>query len=231
MRKSDRLFQLTNVLRRQQPLTARQLAQILQVSERTIYRYVDDLSLAGIPLYGEPGVGYRLLDGFELPPLQLSPDELAALIAGVNFTVALTGEHFAAAARSLLAKIEAALPDQTAAVRPVDAQRVVRVPVNRQQSPAGALWQSLHQAIERQQWLQLSYHSLADQPSNRLVLPLGLFYWGGKWTVGCWCALRGQYRDLRLDRITGLSVAAAADAVPPSVSLTDYLQVKTAQPY
>jgi len=63
VQKSDRLFQLTNILRRHQPLTAKQLAEKLMVSERTIYRYVDDLSISGIPVYGEPGVGYRLTSG------------------------------------------------------------------------------------------------------------------------------------------------------------------------
>ncbi|TVP47432.1 MAG: HTH domain-containing protein [Halomonas sp.] len=89
MRKSDRLFQLTNILRRHQPITAKQLAVKLMVSEKAIYRYVDDRSLPGIPVYGEPGDGYRLSEGFELPPLQLTPGELKALITGVSFTASV----------------------------------------------------------------------------------------------------------------------------------------------
>jgi biotin operon repressor len=110
VRKSDRLFQLTNLLRAHQPLTARELATRLCVSERTIYRYIDDLSLAGIPVYGEAGLGYRLSEGFEMAPLQLSAAELEALITGVNLVAVLTGKGMADPARSLLAKIEAALP-------------------------------------------------------------------------------------------------------------------------
>lgn len=60
MRKSDRLFQLTNILRVHQPITARELAVRLSVSERTIYKYMDDLSVAGVPVYGEAGVGCGL---------------------------------------------------------------------------------------------------------------------------------------------------------------------------
>jgi predicted DNA-binding transcriptional regulator YafY len=89
VRKSDRLFQLTNLLRAHQPLTARELATRLCVSERTIYRYIDDLSLAGIPVYGEAGLGYRLSEGFEMAPLQLSATELEALITGVNLVAVL----------------------------------------------------------------------------------------------------------------------------------------------
>ena len=84
MRKAERLFQLVNLIRAQQPITAEQLAQRIGVSVRTIYRYIDDLSLSGIALYGEPGRGYSLQDGFELPPLTLSQDEIAALLLGVE---------------------------------------------------------------------------------------------------------------------------------------------------
>jgi len=93
------------------------------VSERTIYRYIDDLSLAGIPVYGEAGLGYRLSEGFEMAPLQLSAAELEALITGVNLVAVLTGKGMADPARALLAKIEAALPAKEA--------RAPRVPVVR----------------------------------------------------------------------------------------------------
>ncbi len=125
VRKSDRLFQLTNLLRAHQPLTARELATRLCVSERTIYRYIDDLSLAGIPVYGEAGLGYRLSEGFEMAPLQLSATELEALITGVNLVAVLTGKGMADPARALLAKIEAALPAKEARAPRVP---VVRVP-------------------------------------------------------------------------------------------------------
>jgi len=72
MRKADRLFQLTNLIRARQPVTAHQLAEELGVSVRSIYRYIDDLSVSGIPVYGIAGEGYRLYEGFELPPLNLT---------------------------------------------------------------------------------------------------------------------------------------------------------------
>ena len=60
MRKADRLFQLTNLIRARQPITAEKIAQELNVSIRTVYRYIDDLSVSGIPIYGTTGVGYQL---------------------------------------------------------------------------------------------------------------------------------------------------------------------------
>lgn len=221
MRKSDRLFQLTNILRRHQPMTAKQLAERLAVSERTIYRYVDDLSLSGIPVYGEPGVGYRLSDGFELPPLQLSSGELEALVAGVSFTASLTGKEFAASAYSLLSKIEAALPNEMQIIANKD--RVVRVPTGYRQSEAYGMWGKVHAAIASGHWLKITYKSLSEEVTDRAVFPLGLFYWGGKWTLGCWCELRGDYRDLRVDRITKLKLSEQASVLPEGISLSAYI--------
>lgn len=110
MRKAERLFQLVNLIRAHQPITAEQLAQRIGVSVRSIYRYIDDLSLSGIPLYGEPGRGYALQADFELAPLTLSQDEIAALMLGVEMLSKSTGVALAAAARSLLSKIGAVLP-------------------------------------------------------------------------------------------------------------------------
>ncbi len=225
MRKSDRLFQLTNILRRHQPITAKQLAERLTVSERTIYRYVDDLSLAGIPIYGEPGVGYRLSEGFELPPLQLSSGELEALIVGVSLTASLTGEKFAASAHSLLSKIEAALPNESQMIAHED--RVVRVLANHRQSEAYLVWGKVHAAIASGCWLRISYESLSEAVTDRTVFPLGLFYWGGKWTLGCWCELRGDYRDFRVDRISRLELCDHEGAMPEGVSLSAYVEFKS----
>ena len=224
MRKSDRLFQLTNILRKHQPITAKQLAEKLVVSERTIYRYVDDLSLSGIPIYGEPGVGYRLSEGFELPPLQLSPGELEALITGVSFTASLTGKDLAASAHSLLSKIEAVLPNESKLMSGED--RVIRVPANHRGSGAYQLWGKAHSAIEKQCWLKIDYSSLSEVVTSRTVFPLGLFYWGGRWTLGGWCELRGDYRDFRVDRITKLDLSEHAGVLPKGVSLSAYIEFK-----
>lgn len=227
MRKSDRLFQLTNILRRHQPLTAKQLAEKLMVSVRTIYRYVDDLSLSGIPIYGEPGVGYLLSEGFELPPLQLSPGELEALIAGVSFTASLTGKDFAASAHSLLSKIEAVLPSGTKIISSED--RVIRVPAIHRGSEAYHVWGAVHSAIETKRWITIAYNSLSEVETSRTIFPLGLFYWGGRWTLGGWCELRGDYRDFRVDRINRLELCDHEGALPKGVSLSAYIEFKSAK--
>ncbi|MDH0175677.1 YafY family protein [Aeromonas dhakensis] len=214
---------MTNLLRAHQPLTARELATRLCVSERTIYRYMDDLSLAGIPVYGEAGLGYRLSEGFEMAPLQLSAAELEALITGVNLVAVLTGKGMADPARALLAKIEAALPAQGIQV---DCDPVVRVPDYRTAHPVYARWDQLHEAITAGRWLEIGYQDAKACKTGRHIYPLGLFYWGGCWTLSAWCALRQAYRDFRVDRIDTLALCRQGEGAPPGVTLADYLALR-----
>lgn len=83
-RRADRLFQIVQILRGRRLTTAALLAERLGVSERTVYRDIRDLSLSGVPVEGEAGSGYRLLAGYDLPPLMLTSKESEALIAAIR---------------------------------------------------------------------------------------------------------------------------------------------------
>lgn len=227
MSKSDRLFQLTNLLRAYQPVTAKQLAEKMMLSERTIYRYIDDLSVSGIPVYGEPGVGYRLTEGFELPPLHLSPIELEALVLGVNLVTTRTGENISQAAHSLLSKIEASLPLDHELKK--EQESIALAPYNSYDEKTRKHWDVMHAAIKEKTQLQLHYLSLTGQDSERVIYPLGLFYWGGVWTIGAWCFLRSAYRNFRVDKIENITVASETLSLPRQVSLSDYINVQNSQ--
>ncbi|MEO4048078.1 YafY family protein [Pseudomonas sp. CAU 1711] len=219
MRKADRLFQLVNLIRVHQPISAQRLAERLGVSVRSVYRYIDDLSLSGVPLYGEPGRGYALRPGFELPPLSLDEDELAALLLGTELLTRSTGPALAAAARSLLAKLGAALP-----AMPDPASAPLRAPLLADTQTPTRHWDALHDAIRHAQAVRLHYLDGQQRASERLLRPLGLFYWGGKWTVGGWCLLREDYRDFRLDRIQHLQRVPDPVPLPAGVDLQRYLR-------
>ena len=84
MRRADRLFEIIQFMRRKALVRARDLAQALEVSERTIYRDIQDLIVSGVPIEGEAGVGYVLKAGFDLPPLMFNEQEIEALVLGAR---------------------------------------------------------------------------------------------------------------------------------------------------
>src|ERR1700755_2663654 len=104
MRRADRLFPLVQVLRQSRVVTAQALAERLQVSERTVYRDVRDLTLSGVPIRGEAGVGYALAHGFDLPPLMFTVEEIEALVFGARVVQGYADPALARAADSVLAK-------------------------------------------------------------------------------------------------------------------------------
>ena len=112
MRRADRLFQIIQQLHHERATTARDLAETLVVSERTIYRDVQDLSLSGVPITGEAGVGYRLMPGFHMPPLMFNEEELAALLLGARMVQVWTDKSLARAAQQAIGKIVSALPER-----------------------------------------------------------------------------------------------------------------------
>ena len=220
MRKSDRLFQLTNILRLRQPITAQALADELEVSVRTIYRYIDDLSVSGVPVYGEPGFGYRLDENFELPPLNLNVDELDALLIGMKMVSGWTGLELPSAAKSLLQKIEAVLPQYKKHLNP----DLFHVPNMYFRDKYPNNWDPLRHAIKQCKILHIAYEDEKGQRTDREIYPLGLFYWGGKWTLGAWCVLRQAFRNFRTDRIQSLNDSKARFELTDKINLETYIQ-------
>lgn len=223
MRKSDRLFQLTNLIRSRQPLFARTLAEELGVSVRTIYRYIDDLSVAGVPVYFEEGHGYRLVEGYELPPLAVTQDEFDALITGVKLVRSWTGARLSDAAASLLHKMQVA-----AKGRELDLLfDNIASPILFERGAQANHWDTIRDAIRHQRTLTVHYEDSSQRPSKRDIFPLNLSFWGNKWTVGSWCHLRYSYRDFRLDRIGTLAFSETPPPLPLQVSLAGYLRAVT----
>src|SRR6516225_7125075 len=110
MRRADRLFQIVQHLRARRLTTAAQLADWLGTSQRTIYRDIRDLSISGVPVQGEAGVGYRIDRSYDLTPLMFTPEEVEAVVVGIRMVQAFGGNQLRAASRSALEKVALALP-------------------------------------------------------------------------------------------------------------------------
>jgi len=220
LRRADRLFQIIQYLRHDRVITARDLAEKLEVSERTIYRDMQDLSLSGIPIISEPGVGYRLMKGFHLPPLMFNEEELAALLLGARMVQTWTDKGLAQAAHQAMAKIESVIPDH---LRPELERQEILVPDFPSNSQVAEHLRLLRKAIKVQQKVHYQYIRQDGKHSRRTVHPLGLFYWGSVWTLVAWCELRDQFRQFRLDRMEQPMILNANYQTVPGRTLADYL--------
>ena len=221
MRRADRLFSIVLELRRRPVTTAAQLADHLEVSSRTIYRDVADLIASGIPVEGEAGVGYRLGHDFELPPLMFTLPEVRALVLGVRMVEAWGDTQLRTAARGVLSKVEAVLPES-------DRHRIADtalfalsywVPEHHQE-----MLGTVRTAIDDRRRLQIVYaKSDDDEVTDRVIRPLALYFWGRTWTVAAWCELRQDHRTFRVDRINEAVPLDDRFALTPPVTLDDYL--------
>ncbi|NJN45211.1 MAG: YafY family transcriptional regulator [Candidatus Competibacteraceae bacterium] len=219
MRRADRLFQIILHLRSRKFATARNLAQVLEVSERTIYRDINDLYCCGVPIDGEAGVGYRLRRGFDLPPLMFDRDELEALRLGARMVKTWADPELAQAAAYALTKIEAVLPED---MRQHPLNTKLYVPGHHPYPVA--LMTPLRHAIDSRFKIELHYTRLDSAHSTRTVWPLGLFFWGSVWTLNAWCELRDDFRNFRLDRINALKVSEQIFEEMPGRTLNDFLR-------
>jgi predicted DNA-binding transcriptional regulator YafY len=231
MRRADRLFQIVQHLRARRLTTAAQLAEWLSVSERTIYRDIRDLSLTGVPVEGEAGVGYRLGKDFDVPPIMFTLDEVEALATGARMVESWGGPVLAASARSALAKITLALPasrrgdvEQTRLFAPkfhLDAGLKAQV---------GLQLETIRQAILKKQKIDVQYLDAKERESQRRIWPMGLYFWGATWTVIGWCETRKDFRNFRVDRMSTVDLTEEAFREEEGRSLADFLAKVRAYP-
>lgn len=219
MRPADRLFQIVLFLGRGRVITARYLAEHLGVSERTIYRDIQDLVRSGVPIDGEAGVGYRLRRGYQVPPLMFDAGELQALLFGARVAEAYGDPDMAQAADRVLAKVDAVLPERLRGE--LGSQRLVVPPVSMPPGSAELLG-DVREAINRRRRLFLDYSDAAGHTTERIVWPLSLAYWGRIWTLGAWCELRQAFRNFRIDRVTASRTLTSEFPDEPGRRLEDY---------
>jgi predicted DNA-binding transcriptional regulator YafY len=193
MQRTDRLFEIIHILRTAEaPLSAAAIAAELEISPRTVYRYIATLQSLRIPIEGETGVGYVMRGDYDLPPLNFSEEELEAILVGLCL-ISRTGDaSLRKAADRVHRKIEThRVPDGSLLVSDHG------IP-----APEDGLMAELRAAIRREQELRIVYQSLDDERTERTILPVALTYYISVATVSAWCKLREDFRSFRVDRIT-----------------------------
>lgn len=194
MHKPIRMLDLIATLRAARgAMTAAEIAARLGTSVRTVYRDVAALQAMGVPVDGAAGLGYLLRPGFDLPPLNFTPEEIEAIIVGLALLPRTGDRGLVAAARSVAAKIEAAQPRRQ---RPGIAASGWHALPQARTEPA-----LLRRAIREERRLAIAYRDGAGRLTQRAVLPVALIYYVDAVILAAWCELREDFRHFRLDRI------------------------------
>ena len=199
MRKADRLFQIVQILRRTtRPVTAEAIAVELETSKRSVYRDIAALIGQHVPIHSEARIGYVLEGGFDLPPLMLTTEEVEAAVLGAQWVAGHADPALAHAARDLIAKIAAAVPD---GLRALIHDAAARTPPA-WNMPADGLDVSLARAWARQgRKIALTYRDKNGELSERTVWPVAIAYFDAARILVAWCETREAFRDFRADRV------------------------------
>lgn len=204
MNRVDRLMAYLVIFQSRDLVRAQDLAQRFEISERTVYRDIDALCEVGVPLYGVAGEGYRLMDGYYLPPVTFSPEEARSLALALSMFMGFSADGITVkSAESALEKIRAILPNRQK--REVEALTAV---LNFFATPKPQIdfddkkLLAIQQAINEKKLLEITYHSLNDNTqTKRTVEPLRLTMINHAWLLRGYCRLRKDVRSFNLARI------------------------------
>jgi predicted DNA-binding transcriptional regulator YafY len=182
-------------------VTARGLAEELEVTTRTVYRDIADLIAQRVPIRGEAGVGYVLERGYEMPPLMLTPNEIEAAVLGAQWVAERGDPSLARGARDLIAKIRDIVPDH---LRPMILQAAVIAPSTFAQEPDPLDLERIRTSIHARAKLKIQYCDAVGDLSDRVIWPIAVAYFQTVRILVAWCELRKAFRHFRTDRIAAV---------------------------
>ncbi len=199
MSRSQRLLDLLQLLRRhRRPVQGAVLAERLGISARTLYRDIATLQAQGAGIEGAPGVGYVLREGFMLPPLMFSSDELEAITLGIRWVRERGDGELAAAAADALARIGAVLPE---ALRFELDSHALMIGPSADAVLGNDVGPLLRRSIRAEVKVAIDYRDGDGRTSRRTVWPFALGYFDQTRILVAWCELRAAIRHFRCDRI------------------------------
>lgn len=209
MNRIDRLSAILIQLQSRSLVKARQLADKFSISLRTVYRDVHALQEAGVPIIGEAGTGYSLMEGYKLPPVMFNQDEASALLTAAKLmqskTDAASIKNYNAALDKIKAVLRLAEKDH---IEEIDEHIAVISPSSFQyEKPAEMHLQPILKAIANAAVINIQYASLeSNETTQRSVEPVGIYNLGSHWHLVAFCRLRNDYRNFRTDRIKKLII-------------------------
>lgn len=207
MNRIDRISAILVQLQSRPVVRAADMAERFGVSLRTIYRDIHTLGEAGVPICGDSGIGYSLVEGYRLPPLMFTPAEALSFVTAGKLVEQLTDSESTKHFHTGMDKIRAVLrnadkSDLSDVSESIEVYRHNLLPSPKQPN----LLQTILRSINHRFVLRMQYYTPSrDAFSDREIEAVGLSYIYDHWYLTAYCHLRGEYRNFRLDRIEKLT--------------------------
>ncbi|MFD1175852.1 helix-turn-helix transcriptional regulator [Paenibacillus puldeungensis] len=229
MNKTERQLAITLELQRSKVLRAEDLAAQFETSVRTIYRDIQALSEAGVPIVGSPGQGYSLMEGYFLPPVGFTAEEAVALLMGTDFIEQRLDAEYGSYSKAAKRKIEAILPEtvRSESTRVRETMRLLHTGEPLTSEKEREYLAEVRRAILERCKISFKYvkkipESDGNRDSRRKIAPYGLTFVQGNWILVAHCDLRQDVRHFRLSRMTELAVLEERFSMPPGFNLSRY---------
>ena len=225
MNRIDRLHAILTHLQSKKRVTAKELSDRFELSLRTVYRDIKALEESGVPIIGEAGIGYQIMEGYRLPPVMFTQEEAGAILLSAKLAEHLTDDSINKHLFSALCKIKAVLKSHDKTYLEELNDRVFVYARKSIHAENASYLINLQKALIENRVIEIKYLSpYKDGPTLRKIEPIGLFYYGATWHLIGWCRLRNGHRDFRVSRIEKLVVTEEKFAANNHHSLEQYLQ-------
>ncbi|WP_109853204.1 YafY family protein [Aquimarina sp. AU58] len=219
MKRLHRLTAILVKLQSKKVVQAAELANKFEVSLRTIYRDMQALTDAGVPIGAEAGTGYYLVDGYSLPPVMFTEKEANALLTASKIIKTNNDQSLINEYQEAIDKVIAVLKTTQKEKLKILEERVFTY--NRTAIHPSTSLSVIQQAITDFRVLEIQYTKASGEYSKRLIEPLGAYFTNNTWIMIAHCRLRKDYREFRTDRIVNL-IETQKLFSPKHFSLEDY---------
>lgn len=209
MNRIDRVTAILIQLQSRKIVKAQEIADRFNISLRTVYRDIRTLEEAGIPLIGEAGIGYSIMDGYRLPPIMFSKEEATAFLTAEKLVEKLTDPLTEKSYKSAMYKVRAVLrtTEQDMLEHIEERIQVLQHPPSFGETSTLPTIPEILRSISERRMIEIEYHAFhSEEYTKRKVEPIGIFYLSGFWHIIAFCHLRKDYRDFRTDRINALTI-------------------------
>ena len=204
---TENLFELTYILLDKKSVTAKEMAEHFGVSPRTIYRWVDALNLAGVPVYTSKGKGggIFLSDKYALDKTLFTDEEKQELLASIQAVSSLSG---ASSSQSAISKMRS-LVGNIAPSNERDKSNWIQIdfePWSSKGTEVQELFLKLKSAILSEKQVSFDYYSMHGESEGRSIQPWKLVFKNQAWYLYGWCNQKNEERFFKLNRMRNLAV-------------------------